>query len=108
VINFLKKIPTVWDESLLLSGYPGKEVIVARRNGSTWYIGGISGEFKHKVFKIPLIFLESGQYTTEIISDGQSNMQFKEDQNSCKPTDVKSVQILPYGGFVAVINPVKK
>lgn len=43
VKDFLGKLPTVWDETLLLSGYPGKSVVMARRSGKTWYVAGING-----------------------------------------------------------------
>jgi hypothetical protein len=44
VVDYLRMVPTVWDETRFLSGYPGKDVIVARRTGKTWYIAGINGE----------------------------------------------------------------
>ena len=43
VKDFLGELPTVWDETLLLSGYPGKSVVMARRSGKTWYVAGING-----------------------------------------------------------------
>src|SRR6185436_7587521 len=40
---FLAMVPAAWDESKLLAGEPGKLVVVARRKGTVWYVGGISG-----------------------------------------------------------------
>ena len=44
VIQYLKEVPTTWDETRFLDGYPGHECVVARRSGKTWYIAGINGE----------------------------------------------------------------
>ena len=45
-IDFMKQVPTTWDEVRFLDGYPGKYVIFARRNGDKWYIAGINAEAK--------------------------------------------------------------
>lgn len=41
--SLLRTLPTAWDETLLLAGYPGESVVMARRSGTTWYIAGING-----------------------------------------------------------------
>ncbi len=41
-INFMKNIPTTWDETVYIDGYPGKHVVLARRSGDNWYIAGIN------------------------------------------------------------------
>ena len=43
VKQFLSQLPTAWDETRLLQGYPGENVVLARRKGSRWYIAGING-----------------------------------------------------------------
>ena len=43
-IDFMKKVPTLWDEVKYIDGYPGKYVIMARRHGDTWYVVGINAE----------------------------------------------------------------
>ena len=52
------KVPNTWDETKFLEGAPGKEIILARRNGKTWYIAGINGETVEKDFSIDLSFLD--------------------------------------------------
>lgn len=44
VWSYFKSVPTVWDETRLLSGYPGRDVVMARRSGKKWYVAGINGE----------------------------------------------------------------
>jgi hypothetical protein len=41
-IDFMKQVPTTWDEVRFIDGYPGKFVILARRSGDKWYIAGIN------------------------------------------------------------------
>ena len=43
VRNLLSGLPSAWDDTRLLIGYPGKAVVIARRSGDTWYIAGING-----------------------------------------------------------------
>lgn len=45
-IDFMKQVPTVWDETVFIDGYPGKYCILARRNGEHWYITGINATKK--------------------------------------------------------------
>lgn len=41
-IDFMKQVPTLWDEVRFIDGYPGKYVILARRHGDTWYVAGVN------------------------------------------------------------------
>ncbi|MDE6395447.1 MAG: glycoside hydrolase family 97 protein, partial [Duncaniella sp.] len=43
VRDYFGSLPTAWDETLLLGGYPGEYVIMARRKGSDWWISAING-----------------------------------------------------------------
>ena len=43
-IQFMKDVPTLWDETRFIDGYPGKYVILARRSGSKWYIAGVTSD----------------------------------------------------------------
>src|SRR5690606_12561437 len=61
VIDFMKDVPTVWDESIFIDGYPGKYVVLARRHGDTWYIVGINAETEVKNLSISLPMLSNGQ-----------------------------------------------
>ena len=53
VQDFLSHLPSVWDETRFVSGYPGESVVIARRSGSTWYIAGINGTDEEK--ELPLL-----------------------------------------------------
>ncbi len=57
VIDFMKEVPTVWDETIFIDGYPGKYVILARRHGDQWYVAGINAEKDTKELSVKLPML---------------------------------------------------
>ncbi|MFE8949406.1 glycoside hydrolase family 97 catalytic domain-containing protein [Streptomyces sp. NPDC007856] len=62
-------IPTVWDQSRTLAGAIGEYIAVARRSGTTWYLGAMTNETA-RTLSVPLSFLGSGTYTATIYADG--------------------------------------
>ena len=97
VKDFLKKIPASWDEIKYLSGQPGEDVILARRKGDVWYVAGINGEKKDKRLAVDTSFIPDN-YTMTLITDGGDKGY------SIQTADVTenfSIDVLPYGGFVA-------
>jgi len=54
VIDFMKKVPTEWDDIQFVDGYPGKYVVLARRSGDTWYVAGINAENQAKTITLNL------------------------------------------------------
>jgi hypothetical protein len=103
--NFLKDVPVVWDEIEYLTGHPGKEMVLARRNGDTWYIAGINGEDIAKSLEIPFQFLEKGFYKAELITDGQNPRSFSGENFEIEKTSKYKIDLLPYGGFVIKMIP---
>lgn len=68
-LAFYDALPTVWDDTKVLDGYPGKFATLARRNGSDWFIGTLNGEEKKNI-EIQLSFLdENTRYMATIYSD---------------------------------------
>lgn len=67
-LSLLADLPTTWDESRLVDGYPGEYIIRARRNGGNWYLGAMT--LDARTCEIPLNFLEAGStYHAYIYSD---------------------------------------
>lgn len=98
--NFLKHIPTVWDEIQFLNGYPGKEIVLARRRGDVWYVAGINGENIPKKLQIPFHFLNRIHYTAEVIADGLNSASFTTKTLSITNQSVEEIEVAPFGGFV--------
>ena len=57
-MDFLKTIPTTWEETVFIDGYPGKFVVLARKNGDKWYIAGLNAEKEDKELKLELPMLK--------------------------------------------------
>jgi alpha-glucosidase len=66
--DFLKRVPTTWDETRYLSGYPGESIVLARRSGNRWYVGGMTNEQGREV-SFNLDFLEEGNHTIQLWKD---------------------------------------
>ncbi len=71
VIDFLKQVPAVWDETRYLAGYPGKDVALARRHGVRWYIAAANGEKHAKELSLHLPFLAGRTLTLIHDAPGQ-------------------------------------
>jgi alpha-glucosidase len=108
VKTFLKNVPNVWDETRLIDGYPGKYVVMARRKGTVWYVGGINGENRELAQTIQLPFLQSGiNYKGTLIADGEYDKKFVTRSVEVKSSGSINVSLLRRGGFVAVFTPVQ-
>ena len=59
VIEFLKTVPTVWDEVRYIDGYPGQFVVLARRSGSDWYIAATHAGTEARELSISLHWLKN-------------------------------------------------
>lgn len=102
--EFLKNIPTAWDETILLDGEPGKFCIMARRSGNTWYLGGINGTMDATEWEIDLSRLEKRGTMAQIITDGAQKTEFSTLNTEIKQGEKLNVKVLPAGGFVAVLK----
>lgn len=103
---FLSELPTAWDDTKLLSGYPGIDVVIARRKGDVWYIGGLNGTNEARTLHFNPGVLTGSSKTMTLIKDGADERSFSID-NNVQIGDGKqpiSIDCLPRGGFVAVIN----
>jgi len=97
--DFLREVPSCWDDTKFVDGYPGKYVIIARKSGETWYMAGINGEDNEKDIDVVLPFVDNaGSYT--IITDGEDNRSFS--MKKFKYETGKRIKTLMkgYGGFV--------
>jgi alpha-glucosidase len=104
VREFIKQIPSIWDDTKFIDGYPGKFVVLARRAGARWYLTGINGEQTPLNLTLDLRSIPSVR-TGQLITDGEGgNLSFT--QRSINLNSVKNLQISlkPYGGFVIALD----
>lgn len=76
VINFMKKIPTTWDETRFIDGYPGKYCVMARRFGSKWYIGATNASNSLQSYTLSLPWL-TGKEVTVLFDNKDRSVGFK-------------------------------
>jgi alpha-glucosidase len=105
--DFLKIVPTVWDDIKFLSGYPGDHVAIAKRSGDKWFIGVMNTRVGKSV-PLKLDFLPAGDYEAEIWADAKNSdkepMEIKKTTKSVKSGDEIKVTMAKNGGFVALVK----
>ncbi len=105
--TFLKEVPAAWDDTKLLDGYPGRDLIIARKKGTNWYIGGISSERFERTKNLNFDFLpENKKYKLTLISDGKHDKDFSVQYKVIDKSSSLSVKLLRRGGFAAVLKPI--
>ena len=68
-MDFLKTLPTTWDETRYIDGYPGKYVVLARRHGNDWYVAGLSAEKQSLTLTLDLPMFTPGQTLQYYVDD---------------------------------------
>ncbi len=99
-LDFLKEVPTTWDETVFLDGYPGKYVVLARRHGDRWYIAGINAQKEPLKLTLNLPMCQKGDEVS-YYSDDKDRAPQLESLKIKKPAEVK-VTIQPEGGVILV------
>jgi alpha-glucosidase len=99
---FLRAVPTVWDESKLIEGFPGNYATFARRSGNDWFIGSIADAARTST--IPLSFLGSGSYTATIFKDGSTDRQIATQTQTVTSADTLSIPLRTHGGASVQIS----
>ena len=109
VRDFMSALPTTWDETRLLGGYPGEWVVIARRQGNKWYIAGINGKDTAQTLSFDTSILPKGRYTLFTDKPGYKG---ELPANNPEPWSIKKgkgkapskLTCQPRGGFVYVVN----
>ena len=102
--DIMKRLPTVWDESLLLDGDPSSYATVARRKGSDWWVSGIS--VNERTCRLKLDFLDEGTvYTAYIYRDGSCRSDLKFEKRQVSKGKTLSFKEISEGGFLMQISP---
>lgn len=105
-ISLLGKIPTVWDETVIIDAQLGRVVVEARRLGDQWYVAAMNNWEPYEC-SVPLDFLPAGVYNVEEASDGinadRNPHDYKIRNFEAGPNDSLTVKLAPGGGYVARI-----
>jgi alpha-glucosidase len=106
--EFIKQVPTTWDEVRVIDGLPMENITLARRSGKDWYVGSITNWDARDV-KVPLSFLGDGRYTAEIYADApDAGTEATHTTFTKQPVDrntVLDVHMVSGGGNAIWIHP---
>jgi alpha-glucosidase len=122
-LAFLSAVPTVWDETRVLSAVVGEHILVARRSGRDWYVGALTN-WTPRDLDVPLSFLAegssavpgagpstglaAGQWEADLYKDGPNadrvGVDYAREKRAVSSADRLTIHLAPGGGFVARIT----
>ena len=95
ILDFMKKVPTVWDETRFIDGYPGKYCVVARRYGNQWYIAATNATGQPMKLNLSLLWLTNQQVS--IIHDNEVRTAGLS-QGTVNKKGILTIELQPMGG----------
>ncbi|KGE13809.1 glycoside hydrolase family 97 protein [Sphingobacterium deserti] len=108
--DFLKIVPTVWDNTHFIGGHPEEYIALARQNQDTWYLGVMNNSTR-KAIDVKLDFLGDGVYEMEIWADTKKSdtlpTELQKKKISVKKGDVIKIDLAINGGYVATLSKKK-
>ena len=105
-MEFLSKVPTVWNESKVLYAKTGDYIVIARRHNDEWYVGAMSGKNPEK-FTINFSFLDSEEYKIDVLQDGinadRYGNDYKKTTSNVSRDKKLDIELAAAGGWAARI-----
>lgn len=105
--DFIARIPTVYDEMVVIDGRMGEYTVVARRKGETWYVAAMT-DWTARNLTIDLSFLGEGTYHADIFADGvnaeKEATDYKHTKQDVNAGDKLDVHLTSGGGWAAIIT----
>lgn len=106
-LEFLAKVPTVWDQTKVLDARVADYVLVARKNGEQWYVGAMT-DWTPRELTVDFSFLDPGRHSIEIYKDGinadRYGNDYKKETKEVSAGDKMKIKLAPGGGWAAVIG----
>ena len=106
-MEFIDKVPTVWDETKVVNGDPSKFVTIARRQGVDWFLGAMTN-WDARDLEVPLSFLGDGEFKAQIFADGADADRVPTSvditEKVMKAGDKLSVHLAPGGGTAVIFK----
>jgi alpha-glucosidase len=105
-LEFLREVPTTWDETRVIEAKVGESIVIARRRGNDWYIGGITN-WQPREVAAKLDFLPAGKYQMTSWRDGTEtdSGDVAGMAEAVDPSTTFTIKMAAGGGFAAVIKP---
>ena len=96
-LDYLRQLPTTWDETRFIDGYPGRYVVLARRQGNDWYVAGLNALKEPLTLTLDLGFI--GAQSVSLINDDADGRAFRKQLKLNKKGQAK-LPMQPNGGFI--------
>jgi alpha-glucosidase len=101
--DFIRRVPTSWDETRYVAGDVGEDIVLAKRKGDTWYLGAMNGNSARRV-TIPLAFLGSGSWDASLWLDGDKPDAIRRDSRTVNASGSLDLDLAADGGAVAIFK----
>jgi alpha-glucosidase len=105
--EFIRRVPTAWDQTRFISGEPGRDIVLARRSGTTWYLGAMTAD-EARAESVALRFLPPGKYRATVWQDGAAPNEVKRSERTVTRADTLVLQLAAAGGAAVVLEPLKQ
>jgi alpha-glucosidase len=106
--DFLKEVPSTWSETRFIEGYPGESIVMARRSGDSWFVGGMTNEEAREV-NLQFGFLDEGRYRATVWKDAGEDdndpERLEKVVHTVKSADNQRILMNSGGGFVMMLVP---
>jgi alpha-glucosidase len=106
-MEFLSKVPAVWDETKILDAKIADYILVARKNGEEWYIGAMTDNTQRKL-TVDFSFLDEGKHKAHIWQDGinadRNGNDYKKITIEVSNKSKHEIKLAPGGGWAAIIT----
>jgi len=104
--EFIRRVPTAWDETRFIAGEPGRDIVLARRNGKAWYIGAMTAD-EARPERVPLRFLPPGRWRATIWEDGDTPRALRRSERIVTRADALVLKLGVAGGSAVILEPMR-
>lgn len=109
-VEFISKIPVVWDETKVLDAKVSDYILIARKKDEKWYVGAMT-DWEARTLEIDFDFLDKGNYRITIMKDGinadRNGMDFKKITKEITKDSQLNIKMAPGGGWAAIIEKIE-
>jgi len=102
--DFIRRVPTAWDETRFLQGEPGRDIVLARRQGRAWYVGAMAAD-EARTERVSLRFLPPGRYRATVWQDGATPGDVLRSERIVSRGDMLALRLAAAGGAAVILEP---
>jgi alpha-glucosidase len=108
--EFIKEVPTNWDETKVIDAKLDQYVVIARKKNDDWFVGSINNHSPREI-ALPLSFLDDGEFAAEIFSDAEDVNKYpnhvKKENKTVTKKDILNIRLASGGGMAISLRKIK-